>query len=149
MEYVSLTLKAKTLFATHYHELTELEGVFDGVKNYRVLVKEVNKSIIFLHKIVRGGANKSFGIEVASLAGLPQDVIDKARKILKILEENDINYNERVNALTGRQLSIFDHTNIAGLERIKNIIEELDINTITPVQALEILADLKEKVKKL
>ena len=149
MEYVSSTLRAKTLFATHYHELTELEGVFDGVKNYRVLVKEVNKSILFLHKIIRGGANKSFGIEVASLAGLPQEVIDKARKILKILEENDINYNERINALTGRQLSIFDQLNVAGFEQIKNIIEELDINTITPVQALEILADLKEKVKKL
>ncbi|HEY8389436.1 MAG TPA: DNA mismatch repair protein MutS [Clostridia bacterium] len=149
MEYVSSVLKAKTLFATHYHELTELEGVFEGVKNYRVLVKEVNKSILFLHKIVRGGANKSFGIEVASLAGLPKEVIEKARKILKILEENDINYNERVNALTGRQLSMFDQINVSGFEQIKNILEEVDINTITPVQAFEILADLKEKVKKL
>ncbi|HEY8423207.1 MAG TPA: DNA mismatch repair protein MutS [Clostridia bacterium] len=149
MEYVSTQLKAMTLFATHYHELTELEGVFEGVKNYRVLVKEVNKSIIFLHKIARGSANKSFGIEVASLAGLPQSVIEKARKILKILEENDINYNERVNALTGKQLSMFDQISYSGYEQIKNILNELDINTITPVQALEILADLKEKVKKL
>lgn len=149
MEYVSTELKAMTLFATHYHELTELEGIFEGVKNYRVLVKEINKSIIFLHKIARGGANKSFGIEVASLAGLPNTVIQKARKILKILEENDLGYQERVNALTGRQLSIFDQVNYSGYEQIKNIISELDINTITPVQALEILSDLKEKVKKL
>lgn len=149
MEYVSTELKAMTLFATHYHELTELEGVFDGVKNYRVLVKEYNKSIIFLHKIARGGANKSFGIEVASLAGLPQSVIEKARKILKILEENDISYHERVNALTGRQLSMFDQLSFSGYEQIKNILNEIDVNTITPVQALEILADLKEKAKKL
>jgi DNA mismatch repair protein MutS len=149
MEYLSSELKAMTLFATHYHELTELEGIFEGVKNYRVLVKEINKTIIFLHKIARGGANKSFGIEVASLAGLPNSVIEKAKKILKILEENDINYNERVNALTGRQLSMFDQKNYSRYEQIKNIINELDINTITPVQALEILSGLKEKVKKL
>lgn len=149
MEYISSQLKAMTLFATHYHELTELEGIFEGVKNYRVLVKEINKTIIFLHKIARGGANKSFGIEVASLAGLPSSVIQKARKILKILEENDINYNERVNALTGRQLSMFDQKNFSRYEQIKNIISDLDINTITPLQALEILSDLKEKVQKL
>lgn len=149
MEYVTKNLRAKTLFATHYHELTELEGVIEGVKNYRVSVKELNKSIIFLHKIVRGGANKSFGIEVASLAGLPKLILEKARDILKILEENDINYNARINALTGKQLNMFDQKSNSHYEQIKNIISELDINELTPVQAMEILIDLKEKVKKL
>src|SRR5699024_5164544 len=83
---------AKTLFATHYHELTELEGKIPGVKNYRVSVKEVGEDIIFLRKIVRGGADKSFGIQVARLAGLPDEVIARAKEILAQLEASYINH---------------------------------------------------------
>ena len=85
MEYISKNIGAYTLFATHYHELTALEGRLKGVKNYRILIKELNDDIIFLHKIARGGANKSFGIEVASLAGVPQDVIKLAKKYNKAI----------------------------------------------------------------
>lgn len=87
MEYVSQNIGAKTLFATHFHELTELEGQVEGVKNYRVTVKEQADGIIFLHKIERGGANKSFGIEVAQLAGVPSVVCNRAKEIVKTLEE--------------------------------------------------------------
>ena len=93
MEYVSQKVRAKTLFATHYHELTELEGRVDGLKNYRITVKEFNGSVIFLHKIARGGANKSFGIEVAKLAGVPQQVCDRAKEIVSMLECSNISYN--------------------------------------------------------
>ena len=91
VEYVSSEIKANTLFATHYHELSELEGKLDGVKNYKILVKEYNGDIIFLRKIQEGSANKSFGIEVASLAGVPKCVTARAKKILKQLESSDIN----------------------------------------------------------
>ncbi|MDU3350089.1 MAG: DNA mismatch repair protein MutS, partial [Clostridium sp.] len=88
IEYISKNnnLKCKTLFATHYHELTKLEGVIEGVKNYSVAVSEVNDNIIFLRKIVEGGADQSYGIEVAKLAGLPTQVIDRAKEILSSLE---------------------------------------------------------------
>ena len=84
---------AKTMFATHYHELTELEGRFHGVKNFCISVKEVGDDIVFLHKIIRGGANQSYGIQVAKLAGVPYTVIEKAKRILGKLEQNDINKN--------------------------------------------------------
>lgn len=95
VEYLSKKdgIGAKTLFATHYHELTELEGKFHGVKNYCIAVKEIGEDIVFLRKIIRGGASQSYGIQVAKLAGLPQEVIERAKVILKKLEENDINNN--------------------------------------------------------
>ena len=79
IEYLSKNLHAKTLFSTHYHELTDMEGRVPGVKNYRVMVKEWDGSIVFLHKIARGSANRSFGIEVAKLAGLPEELINRAK----------------------------------------------------------------------
>jgi DNA mismatch repair protein MutS len=94
MEYLSKNIYAKTLFATHYHELTELEGVLEGVKNYHIGIKEIDNTIIFLHKIMRGGESKSFGIEVAALAGLPKTVIDRAKEILQKLDAADINKNK-------------------------------------------------------
>jgi DNA mismatch repair protein MutS len=81
---------AKTLFATHYHELSELEGKLQGVVNYRITVKEIGDDILFLRKIVRGSADKSFGIQVAKLAGLPETVIDRAKEILSGIEQNDL-----------------------------------------------------------
>ena len=82
-------VKAKTLFATHYHELTELSKAMDGVRNYNVLVRERNDTIVFLRRIVEGGADKSYGIQVAKLAGMPQPVVDRAYEILANLEENE------------------------------------------------------------
>ncbi|MBQ8882612.1 MAG: DNA mismatch repair protein MutS, partial [Clostridia bacterium] len=90
IDYLSTNTKAKTLFSTHYHELTELEGVYEGLKNYKMTVREYRGEIIFMRKLLRGSANKSFGIEVAGLAGLPQSVLLKAKELLKKLEKSDI-----------------------------------------------------------
>jgi DNA mismatch repair protein MutS len=86
LEHVSQQIRCKTLFSTHYHEITSLEGKLEGVKNYKIGVKEFNNSIIFLRKITRGSADKSFGIEVASIAGLPAEIIARAKDLLFIQE---------------------------------------------------------------
>ena len=145
MEYLSKTHKAKTLFATHYHELTELEGILDGVKNYRINVKEFNNSIIFLRKIVRGGANKSFGIEVAQLAGLPNDVITRAKEILHSLEEHEINKNSSLK--TVNESSVNDKRNQKNQE-IVNILKDVNVDTLTPLNAFEVLVSLINKSNK-
>lgn len=143
MEYIAKNIGAKTLFATHYHELTELEGKLKGVKNYRILIKELNNDIIFLHKIARGGANKSFGIEVAGLAGVPKEVIKLAKKYNKAIEKTNVNMQldkpEEV-----KQLSLF----VDSVEsEVVKILRETNINNTTPIQALAILEDLKYKVE--
>ena len=136
VEYLADQCRAKTLFATHYHELSELENKLDGVKNYKITVKEINGKIIFLRKISKGSANKSFGIEVASLAGVPDKIVSRAKKILKVLEKNDlargVTHQETVEEM--RQLSY-----------VENYIKELDINNVSPLKAFEILTYLKEK----
>lgn len=134
-EYLSKHLKSKTLFSTHYHELTELEGKLEGVKNYRITVKELNGSILFLRKIVRGGANKSFGIEVASLAGLPNEIIESSKKVLAKLEEKDVVKNE----VTNSGVSVKDL-------QVINILKDLDLNKISPLEAFSILNNLKESL---
>lgn len=144
MEFVSSHIRAKTLFATHYHELTDLEGLVDGVKNYRITVKEFAGSVIFLHKIVRGGANKSFGIEVAALAGVPEEVCARAKQIVKLLEANqpkgrlsELNVDDitAANELTARE------------KEIASILRDLDINRLSPIEAFDILNQLINKVK--
>ncbi len=145
MEFLAKHHKAKTLFATHYHELTELEGVLHGVKNYRINVKEFNNNIIFLRKIVRGGANKSFGIEVAKLAGLPEVVLDRAREILHNLELNDTN---KATTLETVNSDIENNRRIKTNQEIVNILSDVNIDTLTPLNAFEILVDLVEKTKK-
>lgn len=144
MEYLSKNLKAKTLFSTHYHELTELEGLLDGVKNYRITVNEQQGKIIFLRKIVRGGANKSFGIEVAGLAGLPQEIITRARQLLVSLEQADINKNIELKDVDAKAKIQENRTN--NMEII-NRLKEIDINTISPMEAFSILIDLVQKAK--
>ncbi len=138
VEYITKNLKAKTLFATHYHELTELEGVFDGVKNYKVTVKELNNTIVFLRKIMRGGANRSFGIEVASLAGVPKDITARAKQILKDLEKKDLAVNPKVSEEPNGELK---------KSEVERILYDLDLNNVSPMQAFHILSDLKEKVE--
>jgi len=144
MEYVSNTLLCKTLFATHFHELTELEGVLDGVKNYRISVKEFNNSVIFLRKIVRGGANKSFGIEVASLAELPEIVISRAREILHNLELKEIsNFNRNFENNTNETL--IDKRKYG---EVINILNETNINSLTPLNAFDLILQLKQYLKR-
>ena len=144
VEYLSKNMRCKTLFATHYHELTELEGNLDGVKNYKINVKEINGSIVFLRKVVRGGANKSFGIEVASLAGLPKEVIKRAKEISRALEQVDVNKNlvkevESVNPEAEKR-----NKNVT---EIMGILSDLNIEKMTPLSAFEILNDLITKAK--
>lgn len=141
IEHISTRLKSKTLFSTHYHELTELEGVYDGLKNYKMTVREIQGSIVFMRKLMRGSANKSFGIEVAGLAGVPENVLKKARELLKKLENSDIARKEKEN--NNYQLSIF--SNNANNEII-SIIRELDVDSLTPKKAFDVLYDLKEKL---
>ena len=136
---------AKTLFATHYHELTELEGKLEGVKNYRITVKEHGDDIIFLRRIMRGGADKSFGIQVARLAGLPYSLIERAKEILQQLEDSDINNAaSRVRDTLAEQVSLLGSTDGEDiLEELKNI----DVNRLTPMEALSKLYELSTRAK--
>ena len=142
IDYLSNTLKAKTLFSTHYHELTELEGKYSGIKNYKMTVRELAGSIVFVRKLLRGSANRSFGIEVASLAGLPDNIIVKAKEILKKLEKSDIVGKEKQRADANYQMSIFSSN--VGTEIVK-ILKDIDVDSVSPRAALDILSDLKEK----
>ena len=139
LEYLTEKIRAKTLFATHYHELTELEGRIDGVKNYKVTVRETAGGILFLRKIARGGANKSFGIEVARLAGIPSGVTDRAKEILRKLEKNDIARHAAQAKEEAKQPPV--------RSRAESILMKTDINTLSPMQAFSVLSDLIEMVK--
>ena len=141
IDYLSTKTKAKTLFSTHYHELTELEGVYGGLKNYKMTVREYRGEIIFMRKLLRGSANKSFGIEVAGLAGLPQSVLNKAKELLKKLEKSDIARKEKEQ--TNYQLSIFSDNSNA---EVISIIREIDMDNLTVKKAYDILYDLREKI---
>ena len=133
---------AKALFATHYHELTELEGKLPGVKNYRITVKEIGDDIVFLRKIVRGGGDKSFGIQVARLAGLPEDVLSRAKEILTELESADIASQQQRRITMSEaslQASLFDASNEDSVVRA---IRELDMDHLSPIEALNKLYSL-------
>lgn len=144
MEYVSKNICAKTLFSTHYHELTDLEGRVDGVKNYRVTVKEYNGSVVFLHKIARGGANKSFGIEVAALAGVPDEVCSRAKEIVALLESSNITLNlDKIVGDDAQQQRQFNKT----AQEITAILRDIDINKVSPIEAFDILNTLVKRVK--
>lgn len=148
-EYIANKEKcgAKTLFATHYHELTELEEKIEGVKNYSIAVKEKGEDIIFLRKIVRGGTDESYGIHVARLAGVPKMVTEEANKILKSLE--------RKNILTGKKEEKKDKKQVEGqfdmynfkLAEIAHEIDKINLNELTPIDALNTLVKIKEKMK--
>ena len=161
IEYISniKVLGAKTLFATHYHELTELEGCLSGVNNYCIAVKEVGEDIVFLRKIIRGGADKSYGIQVAKLAGVPDVVIQRAKEIVEELVSADITIRTREIAQFGTntknsttkpdevelsQMSLFD--TVSDNDILKEI-EELDISVMTPIDALNVLNRLQNKLK--
>ena len=155
-EYIHDKIKAKTIFATHYHELTELEEKFDSILNYRIEVEERSNSVVFLRKIVRGGADKSYGIEVARLAGLPKEVLLNSKKILRGLEKRKELIEKTVNV---EQLSLFAANDMVEEEK-KNLkedlyeellfdIENIDINNVTPMEALGLLGELKKKMEEI
>ena len=153
-------LGAKTLFATHYHELTELEGKMNNVNNYCIAVKEKGDDIVFLRKIIKGGADKSYGIQVARLAGVPDMVIDRAKEIVEQLSDNDITEKvqsisivdggaparkqEHYDELDLEQISLFDTVTDADvLDELKNV----EVSTMTPLDALNTLYRLQNQLK--
>jgi DNA mismatch repair protein MutS len=146
---------AKTIFATHYHELTELESLLPRVKNYNVMVKDYGEKVIFLHKIQRGGSDRSYGIQVARLAGIPNEVIERAREVLANLEGGEFSAGHVPRLARGShapraqrhdldQLSLFaaPAPPSPALEKLKSI----DPDTLTPIEALKILYELKKDV---
>lgn len=138
------TLRAKTLFATHYHELTELENKIQGVKNYSIEVKEKGEDVIFLRKIIRGGADESYGIYVAKLAGLPNKLLRKAREILKKLETSNIaNKKEHSKKKEDEgQINLFDYK----AAEVMKYINRIDLEDLSPKEALDVLYKIKEKM---
>lgn len=161
IEHISNTklLGAKTLFATHYHELTELEGKISGVNNYCIAVKEKGDDIVFLRKIVKGGADKSYGIQVAKLAGVPDTVLSRAKELVDQLIHADItsafkdlaesskktkNKSVHYDEVDLEQISLFDTVQDQDiLDELKN----LDITTLTPMDAMNTLYRLQNKLK--
>ena len=149
---------AKTLFATHYHELNEMEESFQRIRNYNVSVREANGKVIFMRKLVRGGSEHSFGIHVAKLAGMPSSIIQRANQILKDLEQGARNQESgfisqekigsgkaMISAPSGMQLSFFQLDDPV-LEQIRDEVKNLDINNLTPLEALNKLSDIKKLV---
>jgi DNA mismatch repair protein MutS len=143
--------KAKTLFATHYHEMTELSVTRSGVKNFNIAVREWNDQVIFLRKIVPGGASHSYGIQVARLAGLPVSVIDRSKEILRNLEKGEFSEEGVPRIAKGKrsnqsepspQLSLFDD----GAARLKQRLEEVNVSAITPLEALNLLDEIKRMI---
>ena len=133
------------MFATHYHELSELEGLLKGVKNYKITVKEMGDNVVFLRKIVRGSANKSFGVEVARLAGVPERVIERAKEISlnleKVNEKLDMNIfgedEEKRKAEKNNKLG----------QQLLSVLKDMDINRMSPMESFEVLNDLISRVK--
>ena len=148
-EYIADKTKcgAKTLFATHYHELTELEEKLEGVKNYNIAVKEKGEDIIFLRKILRGGTDESYGIHVARLAGVPKAVTQKADEILKGLERKNIMTGKKQEKQNKKQVEgQFDMYNYK-LAEIAHEVDKINLNELTPIDALNTLVRIKEKMK--
>jgi len=142
--------RAKTLFATHYHELNEMTNTFERIKNFNVSVKELKDNVLFLRKLVEGGSEHSFGIHVAKMAGMPNQVIAKAQKILKKLEQSHATeeHKESIQELNNDlQLSFFQLDDPL-LDSIKDEIVNTDINTLTPVEALMKLNEIKRMLVK-
>lgn len=142
--------RAKTLFATHYHELNEMATTMDRIKNYNVSVKELKNNVLFLRKLVPGGSEHSFGIHVAKMAGMPQQVISKANKILKKLEKSHSSeeLTDKLQSVQNEMQLSFFNLDDPLLEQIKDEITHLDINTLTPVEALMKLNEIKHLLTK-
>ena len=135
-------LGAKSLFATHYHELTEMENELSGVKNYNIAVKKRGDDITFLRRIVRGGADDSYGIEVAKLGGIPNSVIERAKEILKTTESQGI-----VTYKTAPAVDMQLPLEMQGAQDILHELQAIDVNTLTPIEAMQILFDICNKAK--
>ena len=152
-EYITKNIKAKTLFATHYHELTELEGKMNNVNNYCIAVKEQGDDIIFLRKIVKGGADRSYGIQVAKLAGIPMSVIERAKEIAEQLADADI--AEKARAIAGDDGSRVAESQMSYEQKAETSndlviaqIAALDLARLTPLEAINLLYQYQEEIEK-
>src|SRR5205085_49168 len=150
IEHIQSNIHAKTIFATHYHELTELAELLSGIKNYHVAVKEAQNKIVFLRTVEAGAADRSYGIEVAKLAGIPGPVTQRAREILKKHEENEHQLSDNLTVRARRkpkivinQLSLFT----ALEEELRQALRDIDVDAITPLDALRFLSELKKKAE--
>jgi DNA mismatch repair protein MutS len=150
IEHIQARIRAKTIFATHYHELTELAELLSGIKNYHVAVKETQNRIVFLRKVEEGAADRSYGIEVAKLAGIPGPVTQRAREILKKHEENEHQLSDNLTVRARRkpkivvnQMSLFT----ALEEELRNALRVIDVDSMTPLEALRLLSELKKKAE--
>jgi DNA mismatch repair protein MutS len=147
VEHIHTKTRAKTLFATHYHELTELAEQLTGVTNLRVSVKEAGDHIIFLRRVERGRADRSYGIEVARLAGLPPAVIERAREVLKLHERTEHEVTEELSKSEESgpvQIQLFEPVGYGLAERIRS----LNLDDLRPIEALQLLADLQKELKR-
>jgi DNA mismatch repair protein MutS len=148
-EYLHGRIGAKTLFATHYHELNELADIFPRIKNFKVDVREYGDKVIFLHKVVPGFADHSYGIQVAQMAGLPEEVTDRAKKILKNLEDSELNVYSSGRQLKGRipppdvQMTLFEMK----VDKLRDDIRNLNVEKMTPLEALQKLAELQKRIE--
>jgi DNA mismatch repair protein MutS len=148
-EYLHTRIGAKTLFATHYHELNELADIFPRIRNYKVDVREYGDKVIFLHKVVAGFADHSYGIQVAQMAGLPEEITERAKRILKNLEDSELNVYSSGKQIKGRipppdiQMTLFEMKD----ERLREDIRKLEVEKMTPLEALQRLAELKKRVE--
>ena len=152
LEYVVKKIGAKTLFATHYHELTAMEGMLKGVNNYSIAVKKRGDDITFLRRIVHGGADQSFGIEVAKLAGVPGAVTKRAKAILKELEANRVEIDFKAdNAVEEEETEEEVQFNFRAksTDEMLELIKAIDINTLTPIEAMQTLYDLKKRAEEI
>ena len=152
LEYVVKKIGAKTLFATHYHELTAMEGLLKGINNYSIAVKKRGDDITFLRRIVHGGADQSFGIEVAKLAGLPAGVISRAKVILKDLEANKIDIEFKAEDAVDEEETQEDiqyNFRTRSTDDMVELLKAIDVNTLTPIEAMQTLYDLKKKAEEL
>ncbi len=149
-EYLHEKIAARTLFATHYHELNELAKVLPRIKNYKVDVREYGDKVIFLHKLLPGFADHSYGIQVAQMAGLPEDVTERAKQVLKNLENSGLFLGSKIknqswtNENDLKQLSMFEIQD----DKLRNEIKNLDLENMTPIEALQILSELKKRIEK-
>lgn len=162
-EYIANTIKAKTLFATHYHELSELENNMSGINNYKIMIKESGENIIFLRKITKGSIDKSYGIQVARLAGLPKNIINRSFELLEKLEEIDLNKKNSISNNENLEKNKKDRETAKESEnqvtfwnydaKYKNFISEnilnININSLTPLDSLNIMNELIKKAKEL
>ena len=150
VEHIQSHIRAKTLFATHYHELTELADLLSGVQNFHLTVKENEGRIIFLRQVEEGAADRSYGIEVARLAGMPHSVTARAREILKKHEETEHELSDNLTRARHKkrivinQLALFSPEE----EELRARLRELDVDSIPPIEALRILAELKDRADK-